>query len=892
MNFKGGQVRSELMVGGRPYSFFSLAAVEQASSRPVSRLPFCLKVLLENVVRQQATGQGCPDDVGTLLEFLQQGHGGGEIRFRPERVMMDDTAGLPLLGDLAAMRDALARRGVDPQRVDPVIPVDFVVDHSIIAEHSAGPEALAKNAALEFKRNEERFAFLRWAEQAFGLLRVVPPGGGICHQINLEHLAQVVRRREVDDGFWLVPDTMVGIDSHTPMINSLGIVGWGVSGIEGVSAALGEPVSIRVPAVVGVRLTGRLRPEVTATDLVLTLTQIIRRRDLVGTFVEYCGPGLDHLSLPERATVANMTPECGTTMSFFPIDTETLRYLRLTGRDTEHVALVEAYARAQGLWHDAATSDPRYSDSFDFDLASVEPSMAGPGQPHYRVALSEAPQAFATACRGAPVGKPARDGNALVRDGDVVIAAVTSCTNTSNPSGMIGAGLLARNAVARGLKRKPWVKTSLSPGSRVVADYLNAAGLQRSLDTLGFHVSGFGCMTCVGFSGPLAEPIASAVRDGELATVAVISGNRNYDGRVHPMVRATFLASPPLVVAYALAGTILGDLTRNPIGEDGQGRPVYLSEIWPDAAEIERIIDSTIDTSLFSRSYAKLYEGSDRWRRLAFAIGQLFSWNTKSTFIRCPPDFDDMYAEQVALGDIRDARILAVFGDMVTTEHVSPMGPLPANSFAADYLRSIGVSDRDLGTYAARRLIAEVMIRGTFSSPHLANAMTPGMPGGHTLHQPEGVRMAIFEAARRYREQGIPLVVVAGRQYGTGSSRDWSAKGPRLLGVKAVIAESFERLHRANLVAAGVLPLRWVDGGLRHSFTGAETLDIEGLADLHQPHTELTCRVYSLGGAVRNLRLVTCLETEQEVKHYRSGGTLRYLLQRRAAQSTTAEVYH
>lgn len=883
MKFDGAQAQAELVVNGRPYRFYSLAAVESMTSEPASRLPFCLKVLLENIVRQQATGQGCGDDVGTLLGFLNNGRSGGEIRFRPARVMMDDTAGLPLLGDLAAMRDAVARLGGDPRQIDPVIPVDFIVDHSIIAEHTAHPEALAKNATLEFDRNEERFGFLRWAEQAFRHLRVVPPGGGICHQINLEYLAQVVRRQAADDGTWLVPDSMVGIDSHTPMVNSLGIVGWGVSGIEGISAALGEPISMRVPDVIGIRLTGRLRPSITATDLVLTLTQIIRRRDLAGAFVEYFGSGLDHLSLSERATVANMTPECGTTMSFFPIDAETLRYLHLTGRDMEQIALVEAYARAQGLWCDATTPCPRYSGTFELDLATIEPSMAGPGLPHARVGLSEAPKAFAAACPRQPGVARDCSGDAPVKAGDVVIAAITSCTNTSNPAGMIGAGLLARNAVARGLKRKPWVKTSLSPGSRVVADYLVKAGLQQGLDALGFHVSGFGCMTCVGFSGPLAEPIASTVRGSGLATAAVVSGNRNYDGRIHPLVSASFLASPPLVVAYALAGTILKDLGRDPIGEDEQGRPVCMNEIWPDATEVERIMRAVIDPPLFSDSYARLYEGGTRWQNLAHATGPRFAWNAGSTFIRRPPDFDDVRAPQETPEDIRGARILAMFGDMVTTEHVSPMGPLPAGTLAADYLQSIGVSACDLGTYAARRLMAEVMTRGTFSSPHLANAMTPGIPGGHTLHQPDGVQMTIFEAAQRYREMGTPLVVMAGRQYGTGSSRDWSAKGPRLLGVKAVIAESFERLHRANLVAAGVLPLRFTGGCSRNTFTGAEMLDITGLAELHRPCAKLACLVRSPQGAIRDLRLIACLETQQEVAHFRDGGTLKYLLRRRMA---------
>jgi aconitate hydratase len=884
LKLDGEELRSELVVTGRRYRYISLPAIERAAARPIGKLPFCLKVLLENAARQQVMGEDAGAEA--LLAFSEEPLGGREIRFRPERVMMDDTAGLPLLGDLAAMRDTAARLGVDPRAVDPAIPVDFVVDHSIIAEHSASADAAARNADLEFDRNGERFAFLRWAEQAFGRLRVVPPGGGICHQINLEHLAHVVRTREAgDDGIWLVPDTMVGIDSHTPMVNSLGIVGWGVSGIEGVSAALGEPVSLRVPAVVGIRLTGRLRPGVTATDLVLTLTQLVRGREFVGAFIEYYGPGLNSLSLPERATVANMTPECGTTMSFFPIDAETLRYLRLTGRDAVQVALVEAYARAQGLWHDAAMPPPRYSDTFDFELGKVEPSMAGPGQPHKRVSLSEVQQAFAVASRQSPARARERKGSASVSEGDVVIAAVTSCTNTSNPAGMVSAGLLARNAVARGLRARPWVKTSLSPGSRVVVDYLAKAGLQQCLDALGFHVSGFGCMTCVGFSGPLAEPVAAAVRQGGLAAAAVISGNRNYGGRVHPLVSATFLASPPLVVAYALAGTVLTDLSCEPVGDDEQGRPVYLSELWPDAAEVERIVEAVIQPSLFSRSYATLYQGSERWRRLAFPKGPQFAWRGASTFIRRPPDFDRLALEAEAVGDLRGARVLAVFGDMVTTEHVSPMGSVSAGTLAADYLQSIGVAAPDLGTYAARRLVAEVMVRGTFSSPHLVNVMTPGLPGGHTAYQPDGTRMTIFDAAQRYRERRVPLVVVAGRHYGTGSSRDWSAKGPRQLGVRAVIAESFERLHRANLVAAGVLPLTRADGSPRYAFTGSETVDIDGMAGLLAPRAELRGRIQRPDGTVFELRLVACLETKQEVAHYRAGGAYPYLLRRLIASS-------
>jgi len=660
-------------------------------------------------------------------------------------------------------------------------------------------------------------------------------------------------------------------------VNSLGVVGWGVSGIEGVAAALGEAVMLRVPRVVGIRLSGRLRPDITATDLVLTLAQLIRGRDLVGAFVEYFGSGLGHLSLPARATVANMTPECGMTMSYFPIDAETVRYLRLTGREPAHVARVEAYARAQGLWREDATPAPQFSDILELDLATVEPSLAGPSQPHHRVGLGEVARAFATVRRSADALPPAAD--ALVRDGDVVIAAITSCTNTSNPAGMLGAGLLARNAVARGLKVKPWVKTSLSPGSRVVADYLANTGLQDSLDALGFHVAGFGCMTCVGFSGPLAPPVASAIAAGNIAAAAVTSGNRNYDGRVHAQVRASFLASPPLVVAYALAGSVLKDLSREPLGEDRQGAPVYLRELWPDAAELARLADTALDAPLYTRSYASLYDGSTQWQQLAHAQGPRFPWNPSSTVIRRPPEFVAFDAgADAAPQDLRGARILALFGDDVTTEHVSPMGPLPAGTQAADYLQSLGVPVEQLGTYAGRRLVADVMLRGTFASPHLLNALTPGLPGGSTLHQPEGARLSIYDAAQRYRAEGVPLVVVAGARYGTGSSRDWSAKGPRGLGVKAVLAVSFERLHRANLVAAGVLPLRFADASARAAFTGAEAIEVSGIAGLHQTRTEVAGRVRCPDGRVWTLPLIADLETQQEVAHFRAGGTYRYLL--------------
>jgi aconitate hydratase len=872
-------------VAGQVYRHCSLRALEVLTGKAVSRMPFCLKVLLENVVRHAASDRAVDDSgIAALLDHGGEDAHGSEICFRPERVMMDDTAGLPLLGDLAAMRDALAATGLDPSAIDPVVPVDFVVDHSIIAEHAGTGDALARNVALEFDRNGERFAFLRWAEQAFTGLRVVPPGGGICHQVNLEHLAQVVRRQPRDDGIWLFADSMVGIDSHTPMINALGIAGWGVSGIEGTAAALGEPVILRVPPVVGIRLTGRLRPGITATDLALTLVQTIRGKVPVGAFVEYCGPGLDHLDVPERATVANMSPECGVTMSFFPVDAQTIRYLRQTGRSPEHVALVEAHARAQGLWRNVTTLAPRYGNALEFDLATVEPSLAGPGQPHQRVGLGEVPAAFRA--RNRAEGPPGNgETRAAVQDGDVVIAAITSCTNTSNPAGMIGAGLLARNALRRGMRSKPWVKTSLSPGSRVVADYLAGTGLQAHLDALGFQVTGFGCMTCVGFSGSLAPPVAAAIDAHTVRVAAVTSGNRNYAGRVHGQVGATFLCSPSLVVAYALAGNVGRDLTREPVGEDGEGRPVHLNELWPDAGEVERLVAGAVAAPLFVRSYASLYDGGERWQQLVHPRGPRFDWNPRSAVIRPPPDFlaADPHVDIASTGpqDLSGARILALYGDDVTTEHVSPMGPIPAGSTAAAYLRTLGIPDSALGTYAGRRLVADVMIRGTFSSPHLVNAMTPDAPGGHTRFHPDGELMTIHAAAQRYRAAGVPLVVLAGRRYGTGSSRDWSAKGPRALGVRAVIAVSFERLHRANLVAAGVLPLQFADPTAHATFTGAESVDVQGLASLRLPGATLAGSVRAADGTVRAMHFVAALETRQEVEHLRAGGTYHHLLRGR-----------
>ena len=869
---------TELKVGGCSYRYCSLAEVEAAA---VARLPYTFKIVLENLLRQRLSDSGNADDIAALLAWRERGRAPREIRFKPARVMMDDTAGIPSIGDLAAMRDAVARLGGDPECIAPVIPLDFVVDHSVIADHAGATDALARNMALELKRNAERFSFLRWGGQVFANLHVVPPGGGICHQVNLEYLARVVRVKP-HGGYELVfPDSMVGIDSHTPMVNGLGIVGWGVSGMEGVAAALGEPVAMLIPQVVGCRLSGRLNPGVTATDLVLTITQLLRKHDVVGKFVEYFGPGLNALALADRATVANMTPEAGATMSYFPIDAETVRYLRATGRDDAHVTLVEAYARAQGLWHDE-TRIADYSSIIEIDLAFIEASVSGPLQPHERVALRDAPGAFSAVnparrvANAEPEDKP-------VKDGDVVIAAITSCTNTSNPAGMIGAGLVARNAVARGLKPMPWVKTSLSPGSRVVADYLRRSGLQQSLDALGFHVAGFGCMTCVGFSGPLAAPVADAIAGRDIAAAAVLSGNRNYAGRIHPLVRGSFLASPPLVVAYALAGSILKDLTSEPLGVDREGRPVYLRELWPDESEVRALMDAALEPALYTRSYEHLYEGSAGWQALPHQRVTRFEWSAASTVIRQPPFFDDVQLQPAPLADIHGARVLAIYGDLVTTEHVSPMGMISPESLAGAYLQSRGVAPADFVSFAARRLNHDVMTRGTLASVHLHNEMTPGRPGGSTLHMPERAPMSIYDAAQRYRQEEVPLVVIAGRGYGTGSSRDWSAKGMRTLGVRAVIAESFERIHRANLVAAGVLPLQFSDGQTRHtlSLDGSEAVDISGLAQTPEPAMKLRCAMTRADGSREEFDLIARLETRQEAEYFRHGGILNYVLRQK-----------
>ena len=878
MTIDSRKTRRELKAGGKAYNYYSIPAAEELGLKGASTLPCSLKVVLENVLRQHAEGRSDGSDIASVMDWLATRRAGREIAFRFTRVLAPDSSGVPLLGDLAAMRDAMVRLGGDPQRLNPSVPMDLIVDHSVMVDEYAKPGAAGANLAIEMRRNAERYSFLRWGSQAFANLRLVPPSSGICHQINLEYLARVVWTQEKDGRATAYPDSVLGMDSHTAMINSLGILGWGVGGLEGGAGALGESVAMLVPEVVGCRLIGKLQPGVTSTDLVLTVTQILRRHKLVDKFIEYFGPGVQELALPERATISNMTPENGSTMGFFPVDAETLRYLRLTGRDEAQVALVEAYCKAQGLWRDASTPPAEFSELIEIDLSTVEPSVSGPSRPQDRIGLSFSGPAFLKAF-------PEKRATATLKDGDVVIAAITSCTNTSNPTVMIGAGLLARNAVARGLKPKPWVKTSLSPGSRVVADYLAKSGLQASLDALGYQLAGFGCMTCMGNSGALPAPVQEAIDEGELTAVAVLSGNRNFEGRIHPSVRANFLASPPLVVAYALAGSVLIDLAKEPLGEGSDGKPVYLRDIWPDGAEIRKVIDEVITPQLYRERYATMLEGTPEWRGVEGGEGTVFNWKAGSTFIRRPPFFEDMKAKPDVLTDIKGARVLGMFGDMFTTDHISPIGVISARTPAAEYLASLGIAPPDFINYAARRLNHDVMARGTFANVRVKNEMTPGVEGSSTRHQPDGARMSIHAAAERYRKEGVPLVVVAGSEYGAGSSRDWAAKGTRLLGVCAVIAESFERIHRSNLIGMGVLPLQLPQGVTRKTLglDGSETFDITGIAGGLVPRGEVNCRILHSNSKSKTLKLLVRLDTHREVEYHRHGGQLHHVLRSRLA---------
>jgi aconitate hydratase len=881
------QTRRTLTVEGRAYRYFSLAAAAEKLG-DIARLPISLKVLLENVLRFEDGRTFRVADAEAIAEWLAAAASTKEVPFRPARILMQDFTGVPAVVDLAAMRDGIVRLGGDPARVNPLVPVDLVIDHSVMVDAFATPDALRRNVEIEFARNGERYTFLRWGQGAFDSFRVVPPGTGICHQVNLEYLAQTVWTANVDGETYAYPDTLFGTDSHTTMVNALGVLGWGVGGIEAEAAMLGQPIAMLIPDVIGVRLTGRLPEGATATDLVLTVTQMLRRKGVVGKFVEFFGPGLDDLPLADRATIANMAPEYGATCGFFPVDQATLNYLHLTGRDGHRIALVEAYCREQGMWRDATTPEPKFSDTLALDLATVEPSLAGPKRPQDRVALKEASSAFRSELtKGLAV--PANEAGARVKvtgknyelgHGDVVIAAITSCTNTSNPSVLVGAGLLARKARALGLRPKPWVKTSLAPGSQVVTEYLDKSGLSADLDALGFNTVGYGCTTCIGNSGPLDEAIAEAIETHRLVVVSVLSGNRNFEGRVHPNVRANYLASPPLVVAYALLGTMNEDITTAPLGAGKDGKPVYLRDVWPSNKEIAEAIGASLSRAQFLHRYGEVFKGPEQWQRIAVEVGsKTYRWSDSSTYVRNPPYFEGITMEPAPRGDIRGARILALLGDSITTDHISPAGNIRKTSPAGEYLLEHQIRPEDFNSYGARRGNHEVMMRGTFANIRIRNEMLAGVEGGYTKHQPSGEQMSIYDAAMRYQREGVPLIVIGGKEYGTGSSRDWAAKGTLLLGVKAVIAESFERIHRSNLVGMGVLPLTFKEGTDRHTLglTGAEILDLTGLDDL-RPRMELFLTIHRPDGREERVPLLCRVDTLDEVAYYRHGGILHYVL--------------
>jgi aconitate hydratase A / 2-methylisocitrate dehydratase len=880
------KARRTLDVGGKRYDYFSLdAAAKSAGLGDISRLPFSLKVLLENLVRLENGRTVTVDDIKAMGAWLANKSSDREIAFRPARVLMQDLTGVPAVVDLAAMRQAMLDLGGDPKKINPLSPVDLVIDHSVQIDNFGNPQAFAANVKREFERNGERYRFLRWGADAFENFRLVPPGTGICHQVNLEYLSQVVWTTDEDGKTIAYPDTLVGTDSHTTMVNGLAVLGWGVGGIEAEAAMLGQPISMLIPEVIGVRLTGKLAEGATATDLVLTITQMLRRRGVVGRFVEYCGPGVAELALADRATIGNMSPEYGATCGFFPVDSETIRYLDITARDPATVKLVEAYAKAQGLWREANTPDPVFTDLLELDLGTVEPSLAGPRRPQDRVSLSGAGKGFdaelprltgTSDLRSAKVS----GANYELRDGDVVIAAITSCTNTSNPSVMLGAGLLAKKAVEKGLKVKPWVKTSLAPGSQVVSDYYEKAGLQEYLDKIGFNLVGYGCTTCIGNSGPLPEPISEAIDEGDLAVSAVLSGNRNFEGRIHAQVRANYLASPPLVVAYALAGTIRTDLTKDPLGESDDGKPVYLKDIWPSNREVNETVARSVSRDSFARRYGNVFEGPPEWREIKGAGGLTYQFDDRSTYLAHAPYFENMPKEPGAIGDVTGARELAIFGDSITTDHISPAGSIKVESPAGEYLISYQVRPSEFNTYGARRGNHHVMTRGTFANIRIRNEMVPGVEGGMTKLQPEGTVMPIYDAAMEYKTRGVPLVVFGGKEYGTGSSRDWAAKGTLLLGVKAVIVESFERIHRSNLVGMGVLPLQFKDGTTRQSLglKGDEVLDITGVADGLRPRKELTLRIRYADGSTREEPVICRIDTLDELEYYRHGGILQYVL--------------
>ncbi|WP_312375489.1 aconitate hydratase AcnA [Stutzerimonas nitrititolerans] len=876
--------RRSLEVNGKAYDYYSLPeAATQLGD--ISRLPTSLKVLLENLLRWEDNLTVHAEDFAALAAWLQSRSSDREIQYRPARVLMQDFTGVPAVVDLTAMRDAVSKAGSDPQRINPLSPVDLVIDHSVMVDRFGSEQAFEQNVAMEMKRNGERYEFLRWGQQAFDNFRVVPPGTGICHQVNLEYLGQVVWTRDEDGRTIAYPDTLVGTDSHTTMINGLGVLGWGVGGIEAEAAMLGQPVSMLIPEVVGMRLTGKLNEGVTATDLVLTVTQMLRKQGVVGKFVEFFGPGLDHLPLADRATIGNMAPEYGATCGFFPVDQITLDYLRLTGRDEERIALVEAYSKAQGMWRDTSSPDPLFTATLELDLSEVQPSLAGPKRPQDRVSLGDIGASFDLLLETSGRKPQADQGFAVagepfdLKHGAVVIAAITSCTNTSNPNVLMAAGLVAKKALERGLQRKPWVKSSLAPGSKVVTDYLERAGLTTYLDQLGFNLVGYGCTTCIGNSGPLPEAIGQTITDNDLIVSSVLSGNRNFEGRVHPMVKANWLASPPLVVAFALAGTTRIDMNSEPLGHDAQNRPVYLRDIWPSSAEVSEAV-AKIDGQMFRTRYADVFTGDEHWQSIAVTPGDTYTWNDSSSYVQNPPFFEHIGQPPQPPRNIENARILALFGDSITTDHISPAGNIKASSPAGLYLQQLGVQPEDFNSYGSRRGNHEVMMRGTFANIRIKNELLGGEEGGNTLYQPGGEKLSIYDAAMRYQAEGVPLVVIAGKEYGTGSSRDWAAKGTNLLGVKAVIAESFERIHRSNLIGMGVLALQFVDGQTRQTLglDGTEKLSIRGLSADIKPRQMLTVDVERTDGSRSSFQVLCRIDTLNEVQYFKAGGILHFVL--------------
>jgi len=883
------KTRSTLEVEGKSYAYYSLKKAAAALG-DVTRLPFSMKVLLENLLRFEDGVTVTRDDLQAMADWLKERRINREIQYRPARVLMQDFTGVPAVVDLAAMRDAMRSLGGDPQKINPLVPVHLVIDHSVMVDEFGTPQAFGKNVEFEYERNGERYEFLKWGSQAFDNFKVVPPGTGICHQVNLEHISEVVWTGDDQHAETVAyPDTLVGTDSHTTMVNGLGVLGWGVGGIEAEAAMLGQPVSMLIPEVVGFRLSGELKEGMTATDLVLTVTQMLRQKGVVGRFVEFYGPGLANLPLADRATIANMAPEYGATCGFFPVDERTIDYLKLTGREDHQIALVRAYAQEQGLWRDSDTAEPLFTDTLDLDMGTILPSLAGPKRPQDRVLLSEVDDTFnrdlediyrkGQAPRVAVEGESFDFGN-----GDVAIAAITSCTNTSNPSVLIAAGLVARKAREKGLTAKPWVKTSLAPGSQVVTDYLNESGLSEDLNSLGFDLVGYGCTTCIGNSGPLPEAISKAINDNDLVAVSVLSGNRNFEGRVSPDCRANYLASPPLVVAYALKGTVRSDMVNEPLGTASNGEPVFLRDIWPTNAEIRTLIDAHVHSEMFRRRYADVYRGDERWQKIEVKGGETYGWPVTSTYIQNPPYFTGMTMQPAEQTDIERARPLAIFGDSITTDHISPAGAIKPDSPAGRYLLERQVSRGEFNSYGSRRGNHEVMMRGTFANIRIRNRMLDNVEGGFTKYAPTGEIMPIYDAAMLYKQDGRPLVVVAGKEYGTGSSRDWAAKGTVLLGVRAVIAESFERIHRSNLVGMGVLPLQFREGETAETLglTGAEKYTIAGIADM-KPRQDVEVKVTRDSGEEFSFTARCRIDTYNELEYFRAGGILQYVLRRLAA---------